>query len=264
VWEVAAFKDEEASKAAFLELQKTGYIRYEDIPVRTRAGGCVDVEFVSNVYFVNEKRVIQCNIRDFTERKHAEGEVRTLNADLEPRVEGRTAQVEALNKAAESFNYSVSHDLRAPLRRISSFAKILEEDCAGTLDAAGKQLIGNILESTQHMSALIEAMLNLASLSSKELQRRPTSLSSLVHVVANGLQQNDPGRNVEFVIAEGITAACDANLLRIVISNLLENAWKFTSHLDSEMSDTFGCPVAGRGRSELNARARVTKRSFSP
>jgi PAS domain S-box-containing protein len=231
MWQVAVFNDEEASKAAFRELQKTGYIRYEDIPVRTSAGGCVDVEFVSNVYLVGPKRVIQCNIRDIRGRKRAEGEIRGLNADLEGRVQARTAQVEALNKAAESFNYSVSHDLRAPLRRITGFVKALEEDCSATLDAAGKRLIENILASTQHMTSLIEARLKLASLSSGELQRKTTSLSSLVHVVANELQESDPGRHVEFVIAEGITAACDANLLRIVIENLLANAWKFTSQL---------------------------------
>src|SRR5487761_910590 len=233
LWEIGAFKDSEASKSAFLELQSKGYIRYENIPLHTCSGGSVDVEFVSNVYVVDHKRVIQCNIRDITERRQAEAEVIKLNAELEQRVQVRTAQVEALNKELGTFNYSVSHDLRAPLRRIAGFVKALEEDCAGKLDSEGRRLIQNILASTQHMTSLIEALLKLASVSSGKLQLKPTNLSSMSRVIAAELQQADPSRHVEFVIAEDITAAGDASLLRVVMENLLANAWKFTSHRDS-------------------------------
>src|SRR5487761_1391625 len=233
LWEIGAFKDSEASKSAFLELQSKGYIRYENIPLHTCCGGSVDVEFVSNVYVVDHKRVIQCNNRDITERRQAEAEVIKLNAELEQRVQVRTAQVEALNKELGTFNYSVSHDLRAPLRRIAGFVKALEEDCAGKLDSEGRRLIQNILASTQHMTSLIEALLKLASVSSGKLQLKPTNLSSMSRVIAAELQQADPSRHVEFVIAEDITAAGDASLLRVVMENLLANAWKFTSHRDS-------------------------------
>ncbi|MGH9397802.1 MAG: sensor histidine kinase [Terriglobia bacterium] len=133
----------------------------------------------------------------------------------------RTAQVEALNNELGTFNYSVSHDLRAPLRRIAGLVKALEEDCAGKLDSERRQLIQNILASTQHMTSLIEALLKLASFSSRELQWRPTNLSSMVRVISAELQQGDPGRHVEFVIAEDVTAAGDAGLLRAVLENLL-------------------------------------------
>jgi PAS domain S-box-containing protein len=128
LWEVAAFQDSAASKSAFLELQQRGYIRYDNIPLRSRAGHSVEVEFVSNTYDVGLKTVIQCNIRDITERKHAEATIQQLNADLERRVDLRTAQVQALNKELETFNYSVSHDLQAPLRRIDGFVTALERN----------------------------------------------------------------------------------------------------------------------------------------
>ena len=233
LWEVGGFKDSAASKAAFLELRGKGYIRFEDIPLHTRAGGCVDVEFVSNVYMVDDKKVIQCNVRDITERRQAEVEIRELNADLEHRVQARTAQVEALNKELETFNYSVSHDLRAPLRRITGFVKALDEEFAGKLDPEGKTLIRNIQASTRHMTELIEALLKLASFSTSKLEWKATNLSVIANIVADELRQGDPARDVNFVIAEGIMATGDAALLRIVMENLLQNAWKFTSHRKS-------------------------------
>jgi PAS domain S-box-containing protein len=233
LWEVAAFKDSLTSKSAFLKLRSEGYIRFENIPLHTRTGGCVDVEFVSNVYMVDGKKVIQCNVRDITERRAADVTIRNLNADLEHRVQARTAQVEALNKELETFNYSVSHDLRAPLRRIAGFVTALSEDCVDKLDSKESGLIKDIKASTQHMTGLIEALLKLASFSRSTLQRQPTNLSSIAETVALELRQSDPSRKVDVVVADNVIVAADTALSRIVMENLLNNAWKFTRYCDS-------------------------------
>jgi PAS domain S-box-containing protein len=233
LWEIAAFQDSEASKSAFLELQQRGYIRYDNIPLHAKTGNSVEVEFVSNIYDVGQKKVIQCNVRDITERRQAEKEIRQLNADLERRVDLRTTQVQALNKELETFNYSVSHDLRAPLRRINGFVTALERECGGELNSKGKELILEIRASTEHMTTLIQALLKLASLGRSELVCEQTDLSSLAHIVATGLQQADPGRHVELIIPDGILVSGDSALLRVVMDNLMSNAWKFTSLVDS-------------------------------
>jgi PAS domain S-box-containing protein len=247
LWEVGVFKDSAASKAAFAELESKGYIRFEDIPLHTKSGGCVDVEFVSNVYLVENQRVIQCNVRDITERREAEVAIANLNADLEQRVHTRTMQVEVLNKELETFNYSVSHDLRAPLRRIAGLVNALEEDCACMLDSAGKRLIVEIQASTLHMTSLIEALLKLASFSTGELRTNLTDLTSMAHRIAAELKESDSGRLVEFVIGEGITACGDPDLLRVVMENLLGNAWKFTSGRDAARVE-FGVALQTDGR----------------
>jgi len=244
LWEVAAFQDSEASKSAFLELQQRGYIRYDNIPLHAKTGNSVEVEFVSNIYDVGQKKVIQCNIRDITERRQAEAEIQQLNADLERRVYLRTAQVEALNKELETFNYSVSHDLRAPLRRIDGFVTALERACKDELNSEGKELILEIRASTEHMTTLIQALLKLASLGRSELQRQETDFSSLAHIIATELQQGDPGRHVEFIIPDGILASGDAAMLRIVMENLMGNAWKFTSLVDfARIEFGVNCPA---------------------
>jgi PAS domain S-box-containing protein len=229
LWELGLLADAAASQEAFRILQATGYIRYEDLPLQTKAGTRRDVEFVSNVYRENGHQVIQCNIRDITVRTQAEAEIYRLNAHLEQRVRDRTGQLDALNHDLEMFNASVSHDLHAPLRRIDSFVDALQDDYADRLDADGLQLIRHIGASTQRMHTLIDALLALSHVSRHEIQWQVVDLSTLAHLIAAELHQHQPSRQVDWVISDALATHGDARLLRIVLDNLLGNAWKFTA-----------------------------------
>jgi len=229
LWEIGSFKDSEASKSTFLELQTQGYVRYEDLPLEASDEGRVDVEFVSNVYTVGDKRVIQCNIRNITRRKEAEAKVRLLNAELEQRLQDRTVQLQVLNKEAENFSYSIAHDLRAPLRRIGGFAQALEEGYASSLNAEGQHFIQIIRTSAEHMGSLLDGLIEVARFSRNDLRRMAVDLTATVRRVAAELQQDDPERKVELIVAEGITANGDPRLLQRVLDNLLNNAYKFTA-----------------------------------
>ncbi|HEV8384723.1 MAG TPA: ATP-binding protein [Candidatus Acidoferrales bacterium] len=229
LWEIGLLEDAEASQETFRNLQEKGYIRYENLPLRTKEGSAREVEFVSNIYVENGHEVIQCNIRSIAARKEAEAGVREINAELERRVRERTVQLEAVNKEQEAFNYSVSHDLRTPLRQIDGFVEALLEDYSGKLDVEVLQLIRNIGASTQRMNALIDALLALGRFSRDELEWQSVDLSALARQIASELQQSDRARQVEFVIGEDITTKGDARLLRTVLENLLSNAWKFTA-----------------------------------
>ena len=156
LWEVAAFKDSEASKSAFLELQQRGYIRYDNIPLHAKAGNSVEVEFVSNVYDVGNQRVIQCNIRDITERRRAETEIQQTDRGLERQVDLRAAHLEALNGEAETYANPVFHDLQAHLRRMNGVVTELERVCRDDLNVTGQDLIAEIRECTGLMTTLVQ------------------------------------------------------------------------------------------------------------
>ncbi len=157
-------------------------------------------------------------LTDITERKKAEDEIRE-----------RSAQLQAANDELEAFSYSVSHDLRAPLRAIDGFSQAFLEDYGDRFDETGKDYLRRVRAATQRMGLLIDDLLDLSRVTRAEMRRETVDLSAMAHAVIAELSKAHPSRHVEVVIADNLKVEGDARLLRLVLENLLGNAWKFTT-----------------------------------
>jgi PAS domain S-box-containing protein len=189
----------------------------------------VPVEIGLNPIETGEGVQVLASIIDITERKKAEEKIRRLNEELEQKVAERTAQLTTANKELEAFCYFVSHDLRAPLRGIDGFSQLVMESQADRLDPEGVENLRRVRASAKRMGTLIEDLLTLSRFSRSEMRRATVNLSVLANEILHDLQEGDPARRVRCDIAANLVTEGDPSLLRIVLENLIGNAWKFTS-----------------------------------
>ena len=164
-------------------------------------------------------------VRDISERKIAEEEIRRLNSSLSE----RAAELESVNKELEAFDYTVAHDLRQPLNLLNSYCQVITTLCGEQLQEECRGYLNDSYNVTLRMNRLIEALLNFSRMGHLEPHRESVDLSQLAHEVAGSLRQTGPERQVDFRIADGLVANGDASLLQVVLDNLLGNAWKYTS-----------------------------------
>ena len=164
--------------------------------------------------------------------RRATKQIRSLNANLEQQVRQRTIHLERANKNLEAFAYSIAHDLRTPLRGISGFAEALAEDYGDRLDETGREYAGRIEAGCARMSTLIDDLLHLSQVTQVKMSLQGVDLSAEVTAICDRLRARDPGREVRVTVQEGVRVTADRTLIRSVLDNLLENAWKFTAGRD--------------------------------
>jgi signal transduction histidine kinase len=176
---------------------------------------------------------------DITQLREAQDALERLNAELDQRVKERTQELRVLNKDLESFTYSVSHDLRTPLRSIHGFATVLADTEAERLSDGGRKALQRIQNNAGRMGALITDLLSMAQQSRVELNIQPVDLSALAHSVKGELQRAESTRRVDWKIEEGLSVHGDPALMRVVMQNLLGNAWKYTGHAEVACIELF-------------------------
>ena len=183
-----------------------------------------------------EDDLIYAAARDITVRKEQEAaleakeaQLRTASRELEARVEWRTSELAAANKELETFSYSIAHDLRAPLRAIDGYSYAVLEDYGSNLPKGARDDLGRVREASQRMSTLIDELLGLSRITRRELLHVPVDLSVLADEIAGNLRLQESDRDVQVDIEQGLKVTGDLELLRLVLQNLLENAWKFTA-----------------------------------
>jgi PAS domain S-box-containing protein len=217
-------KPEDLKKMTNL-LQTQGRVRNEEFSFRMKSGEIRQWLSSADMVNIGGKRCMLASAIDITERKKAEEKLKEALVNLER--SGK--QLAATNKELEAFSYSVSHDLRSPLRSIDGFSQALLEDYQAKLDEKGQDYLRRLRGASQKMGELIDGILKLSRLTRTEMRHEPVDLSALADEIATRLQETQPKRRVKFVIDKTLTANGDPQLMRVLLENLLGNAWKFTS-----------------------------------
>lgn len=214
------FTEPEKARTVYQQVFAQKSVTDYPLTIRHLDGKLTDVLYNASVYKDEHDNVLGvfAAARDVTVQKQAEQEIRQ-----------RTVELQAANRELEAFSYSVSHDLRAPLRSIDGFSQALLEDYAARLDDQGKDYLQRIRAATQRMGHLIDDMLALARVTRAEMQFEVVDLSALAADVLSELQKNEPGRKIDWYIQPGLRVSGDIRLLRMVLVNLLGNAWKYTA-----------------------------------
>jgi PAS domain S-box-containing protein len=205
-----------------------------EVALRHRDGHNIPTEFHATDLFNADGSLMAALafVVDLSDRKRHEDELQRLNADLEQRVAERTQALAVANNELEAFSYSVSHDLRAPLRAIQGFSRLVETQYASQIDAQGQDMLRRVGAGAQKMALLIDDLLNLSRISRQAMRIGTVDLSALAREVVDELHAGEPGRRTEWIIAPEIAAAGDPGLLRVLLQNLIGNAWKYSSRRD--------------------------------
>ncbi len=201
----------------------------KEVKIITSEGRIRPLEVFSRTVIFNGKHANLIALIDIEARKNAEENLSRLNIELETRIKERTLQLENANRDLSTFAYSVSHDLRAPLRSINGYAEILDDEFAESFSEKGRDYIKRLRNSGKYMNRLIEDFLKLSQVTRSDLRPQDVDLSVIVRKISTDLKTGSPSRQVEFLIQDGIHVNGDPSLLEIALSNLIENSWKYTS-----------------------------------
>ncbi|HLO27018.1 MAG TPA: PAS domain S-box protein, partial [Geobacteraceae bacterium] len=228
VLELGIWESKSARDRVIRVLEENGLVRDHEINFRGKNGKTFTGAFSAEPIAFNGERYVLSIINDITERKRLLEEIERLNTDLA----ARAAQLEDANRELEAFNYTVAHDLRRPLTVVNSCTQVIKQLCGDKLDEQCTHYLEEAYNGTLRMDQLIEALLNFSRLAHVELCRKTVDITAIAHEITMDLMLAEPERRVTFLITDGVNAEGDANLLWVVLDNLLSNAWKYTGTQD--------------------------------